>query len=462
MPQTVDEATGRQDFDARLSQKVGTPFWFLDTSMTLTRLRMMLATALIASVAGAASTPEAATTERLTWISCVEQTQRENPELKAAANTLLAAEYSARGAASGFFPQVTGSLGYQHGDRGADPLAAAGTTTNDVNLSLAASQNIFNGLQDRARVAQSQANARSALADLETTRARVSFALKSAYAGLLYAQGSETLQLEIVRRRQENLRMVELRFDGGRENKGSLLLSRAYLNQARFDALQAKNQAFVAQAQLARVMGRDEDSELEISNDLPLTEPPSVSDFRPLMLDTPTHRQSLAKEDAAAAGVTIARSGFFPSLGVSGNWSRQGESWFPESAHWSVGTTLTLPIFSGGRDYYSTRSSGALYRAAAQSRADSDRNLVSQLKQAQRGFIEAVEKLKVDESFVQAASTRAEIARAKYNNGLLSFEDWDLIENDLIQRQRAALQSLRDRIVAEAAWEQALGRGVIR
>jgi hypothetical protein len=43
----------------------------------------------------------------------------------------------------------------------------------------------------------------------------------------------------------------------------------------------------------------------------------------------------------------------------------------------------------------------------------------------------------------------------------MSFEDWDRIENDLIQRQKTVLQSQRDRVTAEAAWEQAQGKGVI-
>jgi outer membrane protein len=72
-----------------------------------------------------------------------------------------------------------------------------------------------------------------------------------------------------------------------------------------------------------------------------------------------------------------------------------------------------------------------------------------------------VEKLKVDQAFLDAAKTRADIARTKYNNGLMTFENWDIIENDLIQRQKSFLQSQRDRVVAEAAWEQAQGKGVI-
>jgi outer membrane protein len=83
------------------------------------------------------------------------------------------------------------------------------------------------------------------------------------------------------------------------------------------------------------------------------------------------------------------------------------------------------------------------------------------LKQTYASYAESAEKLKVDQAFLDAAFTRAEIARSKYNNGLMSFEDWDRLESDLIQRQKNFLQSQRDRVVAEAAWEQAQGKGVI-
>ena len=63
--------------------------------------------------------------------------------------------------------------------------------------------------------------------------------------------------------------------------------------------------------------------------------------------------------------------------------------------------------------------------------------------------------------FLAAADLRAEIARTQYTTGLLSFEDWDLIENDLIDNQKAMLASLRDAVLAEAAWEQTLGKGAL-
>ena len=82
-------------------------------------------------------------------------------------------------------------------------------------------------------------------------------------------------------------------------------------------------------------------------------------------------------------------------------------------------------------------------------------------KDAYRTYVEGVMKLDVDQAFVVAAESRERIAKAQYNNGLTTFIDWDNIENDLINRQKSFLQTEKERVTAEAAWEQALGRGVI-
>jgi outer membrane protein TolC len=171
--------------------------------------------------------------------------------------------------------------------------------------------------------------------------------------------------------------------------------------------------------------------------------------------------QARAQERSAVADVTLARSGFYPSVDVSGSVGREGEDWTPDRDRRTVGLNLSVPLFSGGRDYYTTKSAAASLEAVSSNRDNLERQLLVRLKQAWAGYVESEEKLKVDRAFLEAATLRAEIARSRYNNGLMSFEDWDRIENDLIQRQKTVLQSQRDRVTAEAAWEQAQGKGVI-
>lgn len=391
-----------------------------------------------------------------------------NASLLAARETLSSSLQQERGSYSGFFPQVTGTLSANQGSAstasGGGGVVVGGAGRRTYTASVTATQNLFSGLSDRARVMQAGANVEVSDAELAVARAKASADLKSAFAGLLQAEQSAQLTEDIARRRESNLKLVTLRYESGRENKGSLQLSRAYLEQARYEALQARYSVDVARADLARVLGREREAadELAVRGEVPMTAPPRDPDFRGLALQTPEYARAAAREAAASAGVTSARSGFLPSLGLTFTESRNGTEFFPGDRRWTLGAQLSVPLFSGGKDYYSLKGALDTKRAADHAREEELRTGVTRLKQAYRDYALAAQRLEADRAFVEAASTRERIAREKYNTGLLSFEDWDGIETDLINRQKALLQSTRERVTAEAAWEQAQGKGVFQ
>lgn len=399
--------------------------------------------------------------ENLSWSQVVGETARNNAELKAARESLKAAEQTVRVSQASYYPQVSASMGTTYSQTKSPGQPEELREAQDgYSASIAVGQTLFSGWADQARVDQARSNVQVASLQLNLEKARLSRELKTAYAGLLLAQRTSALQEDIIRRRQENLRLVELRFESGRENKGSVLLSQAYLDQARFEATQARNSLRVAQAELARILGRDGLGDLRATEEVPTTVPGSPPDFRTLAQQSPELHQSQARQEGAKAEVVAARAGYFPSLSLSGNFGRQGPSWFPETEAWSLGLTLSYPLFSGGRDRASHTAALARLNAAGETRLNLERDLVARLEQSFASWMEAVEAQKVEASFRQAALTRAEIARNKYNNGLLSFEDWDLIESELISRQRSFLASQRQRVAAEADWERIQGRGV--
>lgn len=83
------------------------------------------------------------------------------------------------------------------------------------------------------------------------------------------------------------------------------------------------------------------------------------------------------------------------------------------------------------------------------------------MEQTLAALQDGVERAEVQKGFLNAAEVRAEIVRSQYTSGLLSFEDWDIIENDLITTQKQMISSQRDMVIAEADWERAQGRGTI-
>ena len=63
----------------------------------------------------------------------------------------------------------------------------------------------------------------------------------------------------------------------------------------------------------------------------------------------------------------------------------------------------------------------------------------------------------VQKKYVEASDIRAEIARQQYEDGLLSFENWVLIEDDVISRRKLLLDAQKNAMAAEAAWWKAIG-----
>lgn len=399
-----------------------------------------------------------------TWAECVALASEKNPSLAAGHYQLSASEAKKKAAISAFLPSVSGSLSWNRSgvQREGQGFTTLSNTGDSYSAGLNASMNLFAGLKDKAKVDQADFNIEASKAQLQTTKAQISFDLKSAYEGLLYALSYQTLTQEIIKRREENLKMVQLRFQSGLENKGSFLLSEAYLAQARYDDLQAQNAARVARAQLARTLGIDDQEEFLIEGEVPQDSPDVRPNFRELALSTPTYLASRSVADAAKEDIIIARANFLPSLSLSGEVRRQDENFWPEQQkQWGFGVTLSMPFFDGGRDWYSTKAASQTYLSRVEERTNVGRDVIAKLERAWASFQEAASKLTVDRTFRDAAVVRAEISRKKYNNGLLTFENWDIIENDLINRQKSYLSTKRDRVTAEASWEQTLGQGVL-
>jgi outer membrane protein TolC len=399
----------------------------------------------------------------LKWQDCVQLAIDKNPDLKANQAALKSTVAQEGVASSGFYPQLNASFGYNRFTPSTyDPTQDQGNSFDAFNATFKVNQNLFNGMQDVEKWHQAQSNSLASRASLQISKSAVSYSLKNAFEAYVYAKSYQKLTSDIIRRRQENLRIVELRFQGGRENKGSVLLSRANLNQAKFDDFQAKNLKEAAKTQLRQALGLDDNEDLDVADTVPLhTSAMPAPNFRAVVEQTPTYQQSVAQAQAAEHGTNIARGVFLPTFNLTGEYGTTGADVYPPIQHWIVGVNLNLNVLNGGKDYSSLQAASYTQMQNENQASSAHFQGVVTLRKSYNNLMEAIEKLKVDESFREAEITRAEIARRKYNNGLLSFEDWDIIESDLIFREKNYLSSLQARVIAEAAWERDQGTGAI-
>jgi outer membrane protein TolC len=396
----------------------------------------------------------------LTWEQCVSEFRARNPELNSTHEAIYSAEAKKRASWSGFFPQLSANAGLTHGNSGLT-LDGNSTLRDQYSLGVTATESLFSGFKDYYKVTKANRGITLTQANQELTKARLSGELKSTFASLLYNQEQLNLSASIVKRRQDNMRMVKLRYEGGRENKGSFLFSKASLEQALFENQQIQRATEVAKLNLARVLGRSTDLDFDISGSLTWNPVEPHPDFKKWVHETPDYRQAEAQWQVAEADSLIARGDFFPEISLQGSYSKVGSNFPPDTKRWSVGVSIAFPFFPGGQNIFNYQSANAEAHRADLLKTNADNVILAKLQQTHAALLDAMGLQKVAKEFVEASEARAIVSRGKYQTGLMSFEDWDLIETDLINRQKTELQSRRDVVLAEAAFEQTQGKSVL-
>lgn len=425
-------------------------------------------------LAAACLTASMSAAEKLTWERVLERAAEGNPELEASRARISASKARYKAARGAYFPQLSAEAGYQRrsqdggGGRRADSeedvsdtFRSEGGSRSDYSTGLTLEQAVFSGFGDVARVAQAEAAIMGSEAELSKADADLTFSLKQALSDLIYSQSLGRLSRSIVQRRRDNRELVMLRYEGGREHKGSFLRSEAQLESAEFDEAQAVRQAATAARSLLTLMGVSGEESIETDGTLRAGAPPPAGSLEELAGATPQVAAAEAGILGAAAALRIARSPSYPSVTANGTFGRRDDQFFPDEEDWTAGVSVRVPLYTGGRITQEIRAAEQDMREA---RANRDAELlrsVRTLQEAYQSYVDAYERQRVQAAFVEAATLRSEIARSQYTSGLLTYENWDIIENDLITAERSALQSRRDAVVAEARWRQAKGEGEI-
>lgn len=392
----------------------------------------------------------------ITWDQAVELAQKNSAELQAAAETYKAALEAEASAASGFMPRLSANLRGTHS--GSETTVSQFSYGADLSLS----QNLFSGFSDYYSYKVKKNATAQALLDLKIAQARISQELKQTYSEAYYTQVNKKLTNSILKRREENFKSVQLQYEIGRENKGSLLLSQSYVEQARYDVMRAENEADTTMENFRRYLGLPDAEEITLESNIAKEDAPKSPDFRKLLDEHYTVIKARNEVDATQWTYQQSRSKFLPSLNFNASYAYSGPRFFPDQDSWSLGLALSIPIFDGLTDMASYRSNFYKSLSSRQSLKNTEALVMRDLKKSYYEYIESLQKEKVDTSFNQAAIMRADISRNKYKNGLVSFEDWDLIESDLIQKQKEILLSERNRILKQSQWERAQGIGVFK
>jgi len=433
--------------------------------MTIWRLAVI---ALVGEVAGvcalhaapAPDAPEEKPATILNWDDCVRIATKENPDLQASREAVLNSDAVRMGAYSALYPQITATYNQSRSFHNAN-LYAPVLYSSVYNQQLTVSQLIFDGFATKGNIDQARAQLNLAFASLNAEKAAISFSLKLAFAQLIYSQKLIKISRDVIEIRQSNARLVRLLYQGGSEDRGNMELSDANLDQALFNLDQAVRNRDLSGVQLGVYIGRDLPAPVLAEGELQTSVLPVKPNFSKLAVVTPVYFERKAQVDAAAAGITVANSAWYPTISASANGFRSDEHLPIKNKGWSAGFSVSYPLFEGGATYFNVKAASASLRQSLENLRSGTNDAALTLAQMFKGMVDAEDNVRIQKELLDATSLRYKIAAADYRNGLMTFQDFNTITNDFVGGQLSLLSAQFNAVAAEASWEEARGLGAI-
>ena len=390
--------------------------------------------------------------ETLTWEDCVREALKNHPDLVSGKEKVKQAEADKDITSSAMLPQVTSEVS---GNRS---KTEGESEIDTYSYRVRGNQLLFDGFKTSSDKKAATETVTAQRYNYDVISSNIRLNLRKAFTSLLRAQELISLTEEIAKRRRQNVELVQLRYEAGREHRGALLTAEADLAEAAFEVAQAKRNLSVAHRELSKELGRKELLPVTVEGAFDITEVNRERpDFDFIADSTPFLKELISQKEATRLGLKSAKADFFPQVYLNASFGETDSDWPPRDNEWSAGLTLSFPIFEGGsRIARVAKAKSQLRQLQAEERSGRDVVILT-LEETWKTLQDAIDNVSVRRKFLEANQERAKIASAQYSTGLITFDDWIIIENNLVNAKKAHLNAQANLLVAEANWFQAQG-----
>lgn len=257
----------------------------------------------------------------------------------------------------------------------------------------------------------------------------------------------EALQ-KAVELRQRAVGLLKLRFQEGMNSELTYFQAQTQLSQAQADLIDARRRRENLVNVLAVLCGQNA-NDFQLPNltlkdwtpEIPAKLPSSI------LMDRPDIVEAERLLSAASERVGVAQAAFFPAItltGSAGYASIEADdllNW--ESRVWSIGPSVNLPIFNGGRLNAKMKAQQAEFK---KSQAEYKKRVLTAFSEVENALADI--RLRKEEFTAQselrhAAQQAADLSLQRYKEGLVSFLE-------VIDAERSRLESERDAIAIQS------------
>jgi hydrophobe/amphiphile efflux-1 (HAE1) family protein/NodT family efflux transporter outer membrane factor (OMF) lipoprotein len=396
------------------------------------------------------------------------QAVQANQQLKAAVARVDEARATARVARSQLMPNL--SLDPSFTREGYSPNAnpsfgniTANTFTTPVDLSYEVDlwgriRRLFQGA--RADAQASLADFYNVLLTLQSDVAQNYFALRSLDAEIATVNGTIDL-------RHEQVRLVRSRLEGGIGSELDVAQAETELATTEAEAASLAHRRDELENAIAILVGENPSSFKLAAVDNPNwnPQPPEIPAGLPsdLLERRPDVAQAERQLASANAKIGVAKASFFPVLtltGSAGYLSGDLSTLFNwDSRTWSIGPSLSLPIFTGGRNRANYKFSQAAFQESTALYRQQVLVAFGDVENSLSGIYHFAVEAEATQRAVTSARRATDLATERYRSGIVAYIEVVDASRDALTAERANAQLAGQRLIASVQLIKALGGG---
>lgn len=342
-------------------------------------------------------------------------------------------------AKAGYLPTVNGSLAYQRTlasefddivfgppDPAAPEVDLPFGRLNNWRVNVQAIQPLFDGFRASAAVAAARAGVRVSELGVASTRAQVVLQVALAYFDAVLAQRQVEIADVTLQQAEQTFKETELGFDQGATPEFDLVRAEVARDNQRTLLVQYTVQRDVTFVQLRRLVGVPLDRPLQLTSKLDVDDVEQIASAartavgvsQPSRVAVAQAKESVAIREAQ---VKIAKADRLPVLSAGTDFGLVNYENQPFNSdwrtNWTLGVTLSLPIFDGFRRYANIRSSKAELASARAQLQNATEVADVEVAQARANVAASRTQLESSMRTVKQAQRAYEIAELRFSQG---------------------------------------------
>ena len=388
-----------------------------------------------------------------------------NLKLHSSMEGVVGAEFRRKAAQTDFLAKWTGQYTYTYYN--SPTIIGSGISGEDrnvFNLGTTISQPLFAGGSILSNYRNEKLGVDISKTDVEIVKRDVILQVREGYFNILRAERFLDVARQTVKQFSAQLEVTKAFFEVGIVPKNDVLQAEVRLANAKQGLVRAENDVVLAKSSFNSLLRNEINAPFQIVDILGYS--PFSLHFEDSLKEAlerrPEIKTATLKIEQAKEGVKIAKSGFFPTVSLSGNYSRFSEEPLLmgdlRSERWTIQTFATITLGDWGKTAHKVGESKVKVTQAEDSKVQLIDGITLEVKNNYQIMLVAEKNISVAEKAIEQAEENLRMNEERYKHQVATATDVLDAVTLLAQARVNYYGALSDFNVAKARLERSMGR----